>query len=113
MSWELSATTPDDQRWLGLLQEHEHLLFHEPVWASVMTAGLGADPVCLLLSENGAARGGLIGFSYRVSGTRMPDRNLLYCGPLIDVSEFDVPASERIGAAGVDKVAFRLSAATE
>ena len=76
MSWELSATTPDDQRWLGLLQEHEHLLFHEPVWAAVMKAGLGAEPVCLLLSQNGTVRGGLIGFSYRVLWARLAYLNL-------------------------------------
>lgn len=89
MSWELSVTTPDDHRWMGLLKDHDHLLFHEPVWASVMKEGLGADPVCLLLSQDGMVRGGLVGFCYRVLWARLAYLNLPYGGPIGEVPNSD------------------------
>lgn len=89
MSWELSATTPDDQRWLDLLQDYDHLLFHEPVWSSVMKAGLGAEPMCLLLSQNGTVCGGLVGFSYRVLWAKLVYLNLPYGGPIGQIPAAD------------------------
>ncbi len=89
MSWELSVTTPDDHRWLELLRDHDHLLFHEPVWSSVMKVGLGAEPMCLLLSQNGTACGGLIGFSYRALWANLAYLNLPYGGPIGQIPAAD------------------------
>ncbi|MBW1873097.1 MAG: hypothetical protein JRJ19_13590 [Deltaproteobacteria bacterium] len=70
MSWTLRVGSIDGEAWSALLQRQPHLLFHEPLWARIVGAGLGGKALCLLLEHDGQVIGGASGFFLRVLWAR-------------------------------------------
>ena len=80
MTWAVVETTPESDAWQQLLAQHEHLLFHEAVWAHVLSDGFGSAANFLLLQRDGETLGGLAGFTHRVLWAGLTYFNLPYGG---------------------------------
>jgi hypothetical protein len=66
--WTLEATQVDGPQWSQVLSDHNHLLFHQPVWARVLGDGFGCPVDGLTISHSGELAGGLLGMRLRRLG---------------------------------------------
>ena len=92
--WTVDQIDPANPAWAELLAHTPHLLFHEPVWARVVSEGFAGDAVCLLIQQDGQPRAGVLGFVFVKLG--------------MQIGYFTFPYGGLIGPAPPDGILARL-----
>jgi len=83
--WTIERADPQSKEWSRLLESSSHLVFHESVWADVLTAD-GREALCGVFLEEGEVKGGFLGFVVGVIGCRVgyfgvPYGGIIGCWP--------------------------------
>jgi lipid II:glycine glycyltransferase (peptidoglycan interpeptide bridge formation enzyme) len=79
--WQLTEVDPKGEEWHNLLSTNAHLLFHEPLWATVNEEGFSpAKTCCLILQRDGQSVGGMLGSIIRTLWAKLLYINIPYGG---------------------------------
>ena len=78
MTWTWKVVDPDGAAWASLLQQQTHLVFHEPVWASVLARGVSSQVMALMLLQDEQPKAGALGFLISLGGVRIAYFNYPY-----------------------------------